>query len=171
MKTSVALAIAFLTVLPSFGQYSARRLTRRIAPQTQPPPQQAPAQPAQAAPAPAPVQPGYQAPAVAAPSAPVDPQKVAAQKSKSERDLLAWQKKRAEEGSDNAQYELGMRYMTGNGVEQDEKQGREWIEKAAKNGNAKAVKKLEELNAAGGGEATPAAIAAPAATTPATPSK
>jgi TPR repeat protein len=150
MKTSVALGLAFLTVLPTFGQYSARRLTRRIAPQTQPaarPAAPAKQAPAQAAPAPTPTpQSVYHAPAVAAvPATPADPQKVAAQKSKSERDLLEWQKKRAEGGSDNAQYELGMRYLTGNGVDQDEKVGKEWIEKAAKNGNAKAAKKLEDM--------------------------
>jgi TPR repeat protein len=87
---------------------------------------------------------------------------------------LAWQKKRAEEGSDNAQYELGVRYLTGNGVDQDEKLGKEWLEKAAKNGNPKATKKLEELSAGGGANlpGTPV-ITAPAPTpTPAsTPSK
>jgi TPR repeat protein len=75
----------------------------------------------------------------------VDPAKVAAQKSKSERDLLEWQKKRAEAGSDNAQYELGVRYLTGNGVDKDEKVGMEWLTKAAKSGNFQAKKKLEEL--------------------------
>lgn len=138
-----------LTILPSFGQYSARRLTRRIAPQTRPAP--APSQPTPApVPAPVPVQPAPQpvyraAPAAVAPSTPVDPAKVAAQKSKSERDLLEWQKKRAEAGSDNAQYELGVRYLTGNGVDKDEKVGMEWLTKAAKSGNFQAKKKLEEL--------------------------
>lgn len=147
MKTALVVVIAALTILPSFGQYSARRLTRRIAPQTRPAP--GPSQPAPA-PAPAPVQPAPQpvyraAPTAVAPSAPVDPAKVAAQKSKSERDLLEWQKKRAEAGSDNAQYELGVRYLTGNGVDKDEKVGMEWLTKAAKSGNFQAKKKLEEL--------------------------
>lgn len=167
MRNSLVVIICLMTVLPSFGQ--ARRYTRRIAPLVRPPAQSQPAQagqrptqappPQQQAPAPAPQQ--VYRPPVVAPAAVaathVDPAKVQAQKSKSERDLIAWQKKRAEDGSDNAQYELGVRYLKGDGVEQDAKAGREWIEKSAKAGNAKAIKKLEELKAAEPAEAAAAA--------------
>jgi len=174
MKTPLVVVIGLLTVLPSFGQYSARRLTRKVAPQPAPTHQPVQPQPApQQAPAAAP-QAVYRAPAtVLTPSAPADPAKVAAQKSKSERDLIEWQKQRAEAGSDNAQYELGMRYLTGNGVDQDEKIGREWIKKAAKNGNAQASKKLAELSesapAAESKPATGAAVVVPSSTTPSAP--
>jgi TPR repeat protein len=145
MKASVFVALGLVTVLPAFGQYSARRLTRRVAPQTARPQRSAPA--AAPAPAPAAVQPApqYQAPLVTAPPPPVNPEKVAAQKSKTERDLLAWQKQRAEAGSDNAQYELGVRYLKGDGVDQDEKLGLKWLRKSAKAGNIQAKKKLAEL--------------------------
>ena len=53
--------------------------------------------------------------------------------------------KRADEDFGWAQYALGMRYLTGNGVPQDDAQGRKWLEKSAKNGESRAVKELAKL--------------------------
>ena len=152
MKAAALLSLSLLTALPIFAQYSARQLTRKVAPQ---PAQRPAAQPA----APAARQP---VPLVTAPAAPVDPKKVAAEKSKSERDLIAWQTKRATDGSDSAQYDLGIRYLTGNGVPANPKTAREWLEKSAKSGNVKAVKKLEELKSLAPAPSPSAVIPTPA---------
>src|ERR1051325_9432729 len=110
--------LALGTAACSFGQlYGARRYTQRIAPQVRPAPPsaqppQAPAQPAPAQPV---AQPQYQpyvaaaAPQVA--TKPVDPVKAAAEKAKNEEKQFEFFKRRAEEGSDHAQYELGVRYL------------------------------------------------------------
>jgi TPR repeat protein len=140
----------------SYGQvYSARRLTQRIQPRQAPQAANRPqAAPQPQAPAPAPQQPVAAAPVyqpqyrVAAPApapAPVDPAKAAATKAKNDAKQFEFFKSRAEDGWDHAQYELGMRYLAGRGVAADEKLGREWLEKAAKNGNSQAVKKLAEM--------------------------
>lgn len=135
MKPVLLLSLAVLLGSSAFGQ-SARQLTRRIAPLTQPPAPRA--------------QPGAAGAIVGgtAVAVPADPAKVAAEKQKTESNLIKYHRQRAEAGSDNAQYELGMRYLTGAGVPKDEKIGRDWIDKAAKGGNAKAVKKLQELGPA-----------------------
>lgn len=59
---------------------------------------------------------------------------------------VEFEKKRAEDDYGWAQYALGVRYITGKGVEKDPAQARKWLEKAAKNGETQAVKKLEELD-------------------------
>lgn len=61
------------------------------------------------------------------------------------RKTVEFQKKRAEDGSTTAQYDLGMRYLTGDGVEKDPETARRWLEAAAKAGHSQAAKKLEEL--------------------------
>jgi hypothetical protein len=130
MKSALFLSLAVLAALPAFGQYSATTLTRKVAPRPQP--------------ARAPVG-GTGGIVAQRPATPVDPAKVQAQKKKTESDLVKYHRQRAEAGSDNAQYELGVRYLIGNGLDKDEKLGREWLAKSAKSGNAKAVKKLAEL--------------------------
>lgn len=123
------LLVALACALPLSAQ-SARQLTRKVAP--------APAHP--------PVQranPGV--PASAQPAAPVNQQQVKAQQSQTERNLVEYHKKRAEAGSSNAQFELGSRYLTGKGVDKDEKEARKWLQKSAKGGHAGADKKLREL--------------------------
>ena len=168
MRTFLLAVVMVATAASSFGQYSARTLTRRIAPQVRPAPptyqqqqqqQQTQTQqpPAQAAPQAPPAYPQYQyAPTTTA--RPVDPVKAAAEKAKNEEKQLDYFKRRAEEGSDHAQYELGIRYLTGKGTSPDEKLAKEWLAKAAKNGNSQAAKKLAEL----GGEAEkPEPIALP----------
>ncbi len=129
---SICLGLLALLCLASAHAQSARQLTRRIAPLTTPP-----------APRAVPGSGGAPAPGVAA--APVNPAAVAAQKSQTDKNLIEFQKKRAEAGSDNAQYELGLRYLNGNGVPQDDKLAREWLGKSAKSGHQLAAKKLKEL--------------------------
>ena len=169
MKAAALLTLALVSTLSSFGQYSARTLTRRITPQQ--PQQQRPQAPRAApqravpAPAPAPVQQPVYRPVIvpqavaARPAAPVDSAKVAAEKAKNEAKQLDFYKRRAEEGSDHAQFELGMRYLTGKGTEPNEKLAREWLAKSAKQGYPQAKKKLEELGpaaASAGAELKPA---------------
>jgi TPR repeat protein len=48
--------------------------------------------------------------------------------------------KAAEKNNDKAQFELGNAYLTGNGVEENDDIAMEWFEKAAENGNEKALK-------------------------------
>ena len=135
MKAALLVTLALATSLPSFAQYSARTLTRKVVPQ--------PAQPAPARPAPQ-----YVAPAPAAPARPPTPAeaaKIKADKSKNEVKQFDFYKRRAEEGSDHAQYELGLRYLNGKGTDPNEKLGREWLAKASKQGHTQATKKLAEL--------------------------
>jgi hypothetical protein len=163
MKAAPLLILAALTALPTFAQYSARTLTRRIVPQPQP------QQPARPAPAPQPAYRPAVVPQTAAPrpAAPADPVKAAAEKAKNESKKLEFYRRRAEEGSDHAQYELGMRYLTGKGTEPNEKLAREWLTKSARQGYPQAKKKLEELGPApASDEKTPAATASASATPP-----
>lgn len=151
MKIVCLCLLAALSLANAHAQ-SARQLTKRIAPLTTPP-----------APRAVPGTGGAAAAAGVAPSAPANPAVVAAQKSQTDKNLIDYQKKRAEAGSDNAQYELGLRYLTGNGVELDEKLGREWLAKSAKNGNLQAAKKLKELKPLDNPPAEPAKAPTPAA--------
>ena len=148
------------------AQYSARQLTRKIVPQ-----QQQQQQPARPSPTPAPA---------ATPTAPVN--RVAAPESdrvkqgrdEAARKAVEYQKKRAEEGSAQAQYDLGVRYLKGDGVEKNEALGREWLEKSSKNGFVQADRKLEELPkaaaAAAAGTAKNQAAAKPTPPQPPAPS-
>lgn len=158
MKTLVLAATALVVGLPAYAQYSAKSLTRKIVPQ----PQQ-PAQPARPAP-------GYAAPAQPASPprelTPAEAAKAQVQKDKNDVKQFEFYKRRAEEGSDHAQYELGVRYLNGKGVDKDEKLAREWLGKAAKQGNKEAAAKLAQL----GPEPKPAALA-PAAAAPDAPQK
>ena len=61
------------------------------------------------------------------------------------RKTIEFQKKRAAEGSPSAQYELGLRYLNGDGVEKDEAVGLKFLEDSAKQDYTLAKKKLEEL--------------------------
>lgn len=135
MKAALLVTLALATTLPSFPQYSARTLTSKVVPQPQQPAQ--PARPAQYAPAPPPVPPR--------PATPAELAKVKADKSKNEVKQFDFYKRRAEEGSDHAQYELGMRFLNGKGTDHNPKQAREWLAKASKQGHTQATKKLAEL--------------------------
>jgi hypothetical protein len=134
MKSLLLVTVAVAAAIPSFAQYSARTLTSKIVPQQQPAPPPRPAQQGvavQAAP-PRPLTEAEQA-------------KLRLQKDKNEVKQFDFYKRRAEEGSDDAQYQLGMRYLAGKGTPPDEKLAREWFEKAAKQGHKQAGQKLAEL--------------------------
>ncbi len=134
--------IFLLSVLMIFAQISflssaqaqatsSRALTRKIVP-----PKESPA------PDPAPAaKPLVKPPVVAAPV----PAKTEEEKAEILKKTVESQKKRAEEGSASAQYELGMRYLNGNGVEKNLKLARKWLELSAQQGNATAAKRLEAL--------------------------
>jgi TPR repeat protein len=152
MKASALLTVALLTALPAFAQYSATTLTRKVVPQQQPPPR--PAAP-QYAPQ----------PAAAVPPRPLTEKelvKAQADKSKNEVKQFDFYKRRAEEGSDDAQFQLGLRYLTGKGTDPNEKLAREWFGKSAKQGHEQAKKKLDEL-----GPETPAEVKSTEAAAPA----
>lgn len=110
-----------------------------------PPTDQPPAQTDTQTPAP-PVTPPIRRPAPVATIRPVDPEKEKAEREKAEQRTAEFERQRAEQGTGWAQFALGMRYLSGKGVEKDPEQGRAWIEKAAKNGEEQAVKKLAELD-------------------------
>lgn len=61
------------------------------------------------------------------------------------RKVLNNQKRLAEQGYPSAQYDLGLRYLTGNGVEKNLDLARQWLQKSAQNGNADASRKLSQL--------------------------
>ena len=70
-----------------------------------------------------------------------------AEKAKQEtlRKTIEFQKKRAAEGSPSAQYELGLRYLYGDGLEKDEAAGMKLLEESAKQDYTLAKRRLEEL--------------------------
>lgn len=55
---------------------------------------------------------------------------------------VIWLEKAAKQNYADAQYQLGLCYEKGQGVKQDSKIARKWYEKAAANGNSKAIKML-----------------------------
>lgn len=59
--------------------------------------------------------------------------------------VVEFQKRRAEEGSDESQYLLGMRYLIGSGVEQDRVEAKKWLQKSANQGYQPAIRKLNDL--------------------------
>lgn len=62
-----------------------------------------------------------------------------------ERRVVAFQRKRADEGSPSAQYQLGLRYLRGEGVPKDSGEARKWLSLALKSGHTQAKRKLAEL--------------------------
>jgi TPR repeat protein len=142
------------------AQYSATSLTRKVVPQQQQP--AAPARPQYAVPA--------QQPAAAPRElTPEESKKAAIQQNKNDVKQFDFYKRRAEEGSDDAQYQLGIRYLAAKGTVKNEKLGREWLAKAAKKGHVLAGKKLAELgpeqpDAKTAAAVTPSVPATPAST-------
>ena len=61
------------------------------------------------------------------------------------RKLFPMRLKRAEDGSAEGQFDLGKQLLNGEGVPKDEQKGREWLEKAAAQGHAKAKAALQSL--------------------------
>ncbi|MGI8965426.1 MAG: tetratricopeptide repeat protein [Limisphaerales bacterium] len=133
----ILLSVLMLSAPVSFLSFaqaqvtSSRALTRKIVP-----PKESPA------PDPAPAPKPLVKPQVVA--APV-PAKTEGEKAEILKKTVESQKKRAEEGSASAQYELGMRYFNGDGVGKNLELARQWLELSAQQGNAPAAKKLEAL--------------------------
>ena len=153
MKTLLIASALALGIHAASAQVTARRLTERIRPQTEP--QAPPARPAPSlAPRPA---------SSPTPAAPADPARAEAKKAEQQRKVIEFQKKKAEEGYPIAQYDLGMRYWKGDGLDKDPVLARKWLHAASTNGSAVAEKKLKELEAeiAKVSKALPAPAAAP----------
>ena len=64
------------------------------------------------------------------------------------RKVVESQMSRAAAGSAQAQLDLGLRYLEGDGVEKDEAKGRDWLIKSAQGGNGEAERKLKTLGVA-----------------------
>ena len=126
--------LALISISASAQITSGRAMTKRIAPLTQRPP----------ASGALPTKPAAPAAGAAAQRPAVDIEKQNEMAAK----RVEYQKKKAEEGVDYAQYDLGIRYLTGDGVEKDPKVAEQWLKKAAAQGHADAKKKLEEIQAA-----------------------
>lgn len=121
--------------------YGARRYVKPIAPQTQ-----QPTPPATLSPTPPPL-PGTTPPARPQTNT-VDAEilkKRAAQRAEALKRTIEFQKKRAEQGSAVAQFDLGKRYLAGDGLEQNLREARKWFEAAAKQGHAGAPARLDEV--------------------------
>lgn len=58
------------------------------------------------------------------------------------RGILDYQRAKARRGNPEAQYALGMRFLLGIGVRQDEELGWEWLRTADRNGNLRARSRL-----------------------------
>lgn len=82
---------------------------------------------------------------VPAPPLRVDPEKAKREKEELVKRTISFQMKRAEQGSPSAQYELGLRYLTGDGLEKDEALALKWLQKSAKSGYSPAKIKLDAL--------------------------
>jgi hypothetical protein len=62
-----------------------------------------------------------------------------------EQRIINFQRQNAISGNPSSQYDLGMRYVKGDGVEQDDKQALEWLKLSAKSGHGRAKKELAAL--------------------------
>ena len=68
--------------------------------------------------------------------------RIKADRERLNRNALNWQQERAAAGSATAQRSLGMRYLTGDGVEKDEARGMDLLRKGAAGGDSAAQKEL-----------------------------
>ena len=149
----LALAVAASTALHAQVGTNPKALTKRIEPQLQRPPSARPSAPAATA-----------ATALKAQPTAADLDAAAA----AEKAKLDQQIARAEKGSDVAQLNLGVRYLTGEGADKNPKLARKWLEAAARQGNAGAKKLLAqhpELPPLDPEPAAAAAVAVPTAKT------
>lgn len=73
--------------------------------------------------------------------------KALAEREAAKKRAIELQRKRAEGGSASAQYELGVRYLNGDGVEKNLAEARKWLTAAARQDHFWAKKKLAELEA------------------------
>ena len=97
------------------------------------------------------------------PAIPVSPAKIEAQKpappqteekrklqagrARLNHNALMWQLERAQAGSPTAMRSIGMRYLTGDGLEKNDAKAREWLKKGADGGDTAAQKELARLDA------------------------
>jgi TPR repeat protein len=79
----------------------------------------------------------------------IDPVKAAAEKEAVLKNAIEFEKSRANNGAAWAQYKLGLRYLTGDGVEKDTTVGRKWLQTAADSGDSQAKAKLQLLDSNG----------------------
>jgi TPR repeat protein len=79
----------------------------------------------------------------------IDPAKAAAEKETVLKNAIEFEKSRANNGASWAQYKLGLRYLTGDGVEKDTTVGRKWLQTAADSGDSQAKAKLQLLDSNG----------------------
>ncbi len=73
--------------------------------------------------------------------------KAQAEREAAKKRAIEFQRKRAEGGSASAQYELGVRYLNGDGVEKNPAEAHKWLTAAARQDHVWAKKKLAELEA------------------------
>jgi hypothetical protein len=79
--------------------------------------------------------------------APAEKRKPAMGEARLNHNALMWQLERAQAGSATAMRSIGMRYLTGDGLEKNETKAREWLKKGAAGGDSAAVKELARLDA------------------------
>lgn len=145
MKTIRLISIVILIstfAMPFHAKAQARKLTKRVVN-----PDNTAVRPNQPVPTPAPAPPAppipTQRPPQTVPTA--APEKTKEQKEETLRKTIEFQKKRAEAGAPSAQYDLGVRYLEGDGVKKNLELAQKWLNAAATNGNSQAIKKLEAL--------------------------
>jgi TPR repeat protein len=73
---------------------------------------------------------------------------VVAAKSKAGEKVLAWHKELAEKGDAYGEYKMGMRYLTGDGVDKDVEKAKDFLGKSAAQGNKDAASELAKIPAA-----------------------
>ncbi|MEW6159411.1 MAG: SEL1-like repeat protein [Verrucomicrobiota bacterium] len=61
------------------------------------------------------------------------------------RKTLEFQQQKAEAGASYAQFDLALRYLSGDGVPKNKETALKWLRTAATNGHSQAIKKLSEL--------------------------
>ena len=155
MKTQLILAVLLLLnvafVSSIHGQAtSVKRITKQLPPGSVPSPSQPPSAPVPPAkPGPPSVTPPARTAVPVAPAAPAAAVKTKTDAEKAEllKKTIKSERKRAEGGSDAAQYDVGMRYFRGDGVEKNLEEARKWLEMSAKQGHETAAKRLEDVKA------------------------
>jgi len=145
MKRDCAVCLLVSLVFFAVSDVSAQlahQLTRRVVPPSNKPASTGVAAASRPAPSPPAVVPTTNNTAVPAPPPPADAEKA---KQDTLKKTIEFQKKRAAEGSPSAQYELGLRYLTGDGVEKNEAEGMKLLDQSADQDYTLAKRKLEEL--------------------------
>lgn len=101
-------------------------------------------------PTPTPSQAAQANPAAPAPVVvvPMDPEKAKALREETDKKTFEFQYRRALAGSAGSQYDVGIRFLTGSGVQKNETNAVKWLTASATNGYPLAIKKLEELKLA-----------------------